>query len=126
MHFLSSHSGTYTEQKELCLDCRSQAAGHVLQQCNLNGHEAKTVVYNDTERRELVPVYWPVNASKHNVHVKFTVRADHLSSCHDRTKCSLPHHYLEGRILNIWRENAVVTNTRPSSVRIPARQLEFQ
>ena len=113
----SSLSGMYKEKKELCLDCRSQAAGHVLQQCNLKGHEANIVVYSDPERREIVPVYWPVNASKLNERLKVT--EEHLSTCRDQAKCSFPHHYLEEWILKLWRENTVVTNTRPSSVRIP-------
>ena len=114
--FLSTHSGMYKEKKELCLDCRSQAAEHVVQQCQVNGHEATVVVYSDAEKRELVPVYWPVNASKVRW---FTVKADHVRTCCDRMKCSLPHHYLERRILNLWREVTVATDTRPSPVRIP-------
>ena len=110
-------SGKYEEKAELCLDCRSQAAGHVLQQCCLNGHEANIVIYSDAEMREAVPVYWPALASKRNVR-RFTVKADHLKTCHDRMKCSFPHHYLEGKILNLWRENSVMTDRRPSSVRI--------
>ena len=110
-------SGKYKEKAELCLDCRSQAAGHVLQQCCLNGHEATIVVYSDAEMREVVPVHWPALAFKRNVRW-FSVKADHLKKCHDHMKCSYPHHYLEGRILNLWRENAVVTDTRPSFVRI--------
>ena len=117
MHYSVVHSGMYKEEKELCLDCRSQAAGNVLQQCNLNGHEASIVVYNDPERKEVVPVYWPVIAAKRNVPVRFSVKTHHLNTCHDRTECSFPHHYLEGMILNLWRENTVVTSTRPSSVR---------
>ena len=117
MHFLLSRTGMYKEEKELCLDCRSQAAGHTMQQCRLNGHEANIVIYSDTERKEIVPVYWSAIASKLNV--KFTVEEDHLRTCHDCTECSFPHHYLEARILNIWRENTVMTNTRPSSVRVP-------
>ena len=110
-------SGKYEEKAELCLDCRSQAAGHVLQQCCSNGHEATIVIYSDAEIREVVPVYWPALASKWNVR-QFPVKADHLKTCHDRMKCSFPHHYLEGRILNLWRENSVITDRRPSSVRI--------
>ena len=116
MLFLSTHSGMYKEEKELCLECRSQAAEHVVQQCRVNGHEATVVVYSDAQRREFVPVYWPVNASKVRW---FTVKADHLRTCRDRMKCSFPHHYLEQRILNLWRQKAVATDTRPSPVRIP-------
>ena len=104
------------EEKELCLDCRSQAAGHVLKQCHLHGHEATIVVYSDAEMREIVSVYWPMIAS--NVR-RFTVKADHLETCQDCMKCSFPHHYLEGKILNLWRENSVMTDTRPSPVRVP-------
>jgi len=82
----------------------------------VNGHEATVVVYSDAEKREFVPVYWPVNASKVRW---FTVKAHHLRTCHDRMKCSFPHHYLEQRILKLWREKAVATDTRPSPVRIP-------
>ena len=116
MLFLLTYSGMYKEKKELCLDCRSQAAEHVVQQCRVNGHEATVVVYSHAQRREFVPVYWPVNAS--NVRW-FTVKADHLRTCHDRMKCSFPHHYLEQRILNLWRQNSVATDTRPSPVSIP-------
>jgi len=114
--FLSTHSGMYKEKKELCLDCRSQEVEHVVQQCRVNGHEATVVVYSDAEKREFVPVYWPVNASKVRW---FTVKAHHLRTCHDRMKCSFPHHYLEQRILNLWRQKAVATDTRPSPVSIP-------
>ena len=116
MLFLLTYSGMYKEKKELCLDCRSQAARNVVQQCRVNGHEATVVVYSDAQRREFVPVYWPVNASKVR---SFTVKADHLRTCCDRMKCSFPHHYLERRILNLWREITVATDTRPSPVRIP-------
>ena len=112
----------YKEKKELCLDCRSQAAEHVVQQCQVNGHEATVVVYSDAEKRELVPVYWPVNASKVRW---FTVKADHVRTCCDRMKCSLPHHYLERRILNLWREVTVATDTRPSPVSIYSKQLHL-
>ena len=105
-------------ENEVCLDCRSQTARHIVQQCRLNGHEATVVVYSDAQRREFVPVYWPVIASRQNV--KFVVNIDHLSTCHDRTECSIPHHYLEARILNVWRENTVMTSTRPSLVRVPS------
>ena len=104
----------YVEQMELCLDCRCQAAEQVLQQCQ--GHKASIVVYNDAKSRELVQVHWPGNAF---MPPKFTVNEKHLITCgHDRKECSSPHHYLEGRILNLWRENTVVTSTRPSPVRI--------
>ena len=116
--FLSSDSGMYKAKAELCLDCRFQAAGHVLQQCCLNGHEATIVVYSAAEMREIVPVYWPAHESEMNVKRFYTVKADHLKMCHNRMKCSSPHHYLEARILNIWRENSVMINTRPSPVRL--------
>ena len=111
-----THPGTCKEENEVCLDCRSQAAEHVVQQCHVNGHEATVVVYNDTERREFVPVYRPVIASRQNV--KFVVNIDHLTTCHDRTECSVPHHYLEAGILNVWRENTVLTSTKSSLVRV--------
>ena len=118
MLFLSTYSGMYNyeEKKELCLDCKFQAAEHVVQQCRLNGHEATVVIYSDAVKRELVPVYWPGSPSKGRW---FTVKADHLRTCHDRMKCSFPHHYLEQRILNLWRQKAVATDTRPSPVSIP-------
>ena len=109
----------YVEQMELCLDCRCQAAERLPLQCQLKRHETSIVVYSDAKSRELVPVHWPVNASKLPLNKRFTVTKEHLNTCHDRMECSSPHHYLEGRILNLWRENSVVTSTRPSPVRIP-------
>ena len=117
---LSMHAAAiYTEQIELCLDCRCQAAELLLQQCQLKGHKGSIVVYSDAECRELVPVHWPVNASKLPLNERSTVTEEHLNICDDRTECSSPHHYLEAKILNQWRENTVVINTRPSPVRIP-------
>ena len=113
-----THPGSCKEENEVCLDCRSQAARHVVQQCRVNGHEATVVVYSDAQRREFVPVYRPVIASRLNV--EFLVNKDHLSTCHDPTECSIPHHYLEARILNVWRENTVMTSTRQSLVRVPS------
>ena len=110
----------YMEQKELCLDCRCQAVEQLLQQCQLKRHKTSIVVYSDAKSRELVRVHWPVNASKLPSNARFTVTKEHLNICHDRTECSSPHHYLEAWILNQWRENTVVTNTRPSPVRIPS------
>ena len=111
-----THPGACKVKDEVCLDCRSQTAQHVVQQCRLIGHEATVVVYSDAQRREFVPVYQPVIASRLNV--KFVVNIDHLRTCHDRTECSIPHHYLEAKILNVWRENTVMTSTRPSLVRV--------
>ena len=119
-NILWSHSGSYKEQKELCLDCRSQTAQRILQQCQKE-HKARLrfVVYSDADCREIVPVHWPIKLSRMPPYVRFTVKAEHLNTCGDPTACSFPHHYLEARILNLWRENSVVTSTRPSLVRIP-------